>query len=267
MSGHTDGVRVVAIDWSGAARGARQAIWRAVVRDGSLVELANGLNRDEVIAWLIDQVKEEPNLVAGLDFAFSFPEWFCREHNATDGSAVWRLAAQQGEHWLAECPEPFWGLPGFRRPDLGARSHFRRTEQEIRDAGHGLPKSVFQIGGAGAVGTGSIRGMPHLTRLRDAGFSIWPFTDLGKPLIVEIYPRVLIGAALANTANARRGYLLPHQPRFDEGLLALAVASRDAFDAAVSALVMSSHVDGMASLPSLDTVEGWIWRRTIRFTE
>ena len=111
-----------------------------------------------------------------------------------------------------------------------------------------------------------IRGMPHLTRLRGAGFSIWPFTDLGKPLIVEIYPRVLIGAALANTANARRGYLLPYQPRFDEGLLALAVASRHAFDAAVSALVMGNHLGRFASLPSLNTVEGWIWQPTIDFT-
>ena len=154
-------MRVVAIDWSGAAQGAQQAIWRAVVQDGSLVELANGLNRDEVVEWLIAQVEDESNVVAGLDFAFSFPEWFCHAHGATDGPTVWRLAAEEGERWLAECPEPFWGPPGFRRPDLGTRSHFRRTEQGIRDAGHGLPKSVFQIGGAGAVGTGSIRGMPQ----------------------------------------------------------------------------------------------------------
>ena len=100
----------------------------------------------------------------------------------------------------------------------------------------------------------------------EAGFSIWPFTDLRKPLIVEIYPRVLIGAALANTVNARRQYLVPHQPRFDEGLLASAVASRDAFDAAVSALAMSNRAERFASLPSLNTVEGWIWRPADPFT-
>ena len=37
------------------------------------------------------------------------------------------------------------------------------------------PKSVFQIGGAGSVGTASLRGMPVLQRLREAGFAVWPF--------------------------------------------------------------------------------------------
>ena len=36
------------------------------------------------------------------------------------------------------------------------------------------PKSTFQIGGAGAVGTGSLRGMPHLLTLREAGCAVWP---------------------------------------------------------------------------------------------
>ena len=52
---------------------------------------------------------------------------------------------------------------------------------------------MFQIGGAGAVGTGSIRGMPHLLTLADSGFTIWPFVSGGLPTVVEIYPRALTG--------------------------------------------------------------------------
>src|SRR6202012_1913196 len=36
-------------------------------------------------------------------------------------------------------------------------------------------KSPFQIGGSGSVGTGSLRAMPALLRLREAGFRVWPF--------------------------------------------------------------------------------------------
>lgn len=51
----------------------------------------------------------------------------------------------------------------------------RRTDRERPAVGGIRPTSGFQIGGAGAVGTGAVRGMPMLARLRAAGFAIWPF--------------------------------------------------------------------------------------------
>ena len=62
----------------------------------------------------------------------------------------------------------------------------------------------------------------------------------------------------------QRAALLDEQfPGLDRELRALAVASDDAFDAAVTALVMAAHCDEFSEL-ALPTeraarLEGWIW--------
>ena len=131
----------------------------------------------------------------GLDFAFGFPAWFAGELGAREIEDVWRHAATEGERWLRDCAPPFWGRPGCGRPALP--SHFRLSELALKG-----PKSVFQVGGAGAVGTGSIRGMPLLLRLREAGFAIWPFHE-GSPRVVEIYPRAFLRHLRHSSAAAR----------------------------------------------------------------
>ena len=68
-------------------------------------------------------------------------------------------------------------------------------------------KSTFQIGGAGSVGTGSLRGMPHLRRLRQAGFSIWPFHSASPWTVMEIYPRLLTGPVHKSSHEHRARYL------------------------------------------------------------
>jgi len=68
---------------------------------------------------------------------------------------------------LAAAP-PFWGHQGSKR-QLSADQQFRLTELALIERGL-QPKSVFQLGGAGAVGTGSLRGMRHLLQLQAAGF-------------------------------------------------------------------------------------------------
>ena len=74
------------------------------------------------------------------------------------------------------------------------------------------PKSPFQIGGSGSVGTGSLRAMPFLLRLREAGFQTWPYEDakLGvkpAPLLVEMYTRLMTGAVAKSNESARKAYL------------------------------------------------------------
>jgi hypothetical protein len=102
---------------------------------------------------------------------------------------------------------------------------------------------VFQIGGSGAVGTGSVRGMPQLLALRAAGFAVWPFDSPRLPrvpLAIEIYPRAMYGREVVKSRGTDRRRVL--RQRFADQpakLLARAGASEDAFDAAVSALVMS----------------------------
>lgn len=247
--------RTIAIDWSGARTGARKTIWVAEAVDGGITFLENGRDREQVAAWLNDQ---SGPLVVGLDFAFSLPAWFLRERGFDTAPDLWRtLAEGAAERWLADCPHPFWGRPGVRKP-VGIE-HWRQTE---RKSGHN-PKSVFQIGGAGAVGTGSLRGMPVLHSLRERGFAVWPFDALADRTVIEIYPRTLTGPVIKSDALARRRYLDEHDIALNDAARDVVVSSEDAFDAAVSALAMDAHKDALQSLgPTTDEterLEGIIW--------
>src|SRR5687767_11355506 len=72
------GVRVIAVDWSGALLNAQQKIWLAEVVDGQLVRLENGRDRPALTIHLIEQAKADPQVVVGLDFAFSLPAWYLK---------------------------------------------------------------------------------------------------------------------------------------------------------------------------------------------
>jgi hypothetical protein len=249
---------VVAVDWSGKRSGAAEAIWLARVRDGRLVELENGRTPVGVIERIVELGRENGAVVAGLDFAFSFPEWYLDERGWRGGQDVWTAIAHEADAILAECPPPFWGRPGYR--EVHGRERARRTEQEMA----GRPKSVFQIGGAGAVGTGSLRGMPRLLRLAEAGWSIWPFDTPAWPCVVEIYPRLLTGAVVKGRHRDRLAYLNDHFGDQPEAMRERAAGSEDAFDAAVSALVMARHGADLGRLTraaqdSLYAREGRIW--------
>jgi len=256
--------RVIAVDWSGARSGAKSRIWLADVCGGRLTRLESGRTRREVIAYLIEVARIDPDLVVGLDFAFSFPRWFAKREGATSVEECWDLVAEHGEDWLAECEPPFWGRPGKRRSDLPEEDHYRCTELRAGKAEGASPKSVFQIGGAGAVGTGSIRGMPHLANLAAEGFSIWPFHEIRIPTVIEIYPRLLTGPVNRSDFCERRAHLAAEcSPEIGGGLACKAASSEDAFDAAVSAVVMSRHIDEIAALTrfedQVELIEGAIW--------
>jgi hypothetical protein len=175
--------RILAVDWSGARTGEHRSIWLAEAVDGRLVRLEGGRGREELVAHLLEEAERDPELVVGLDFAFSLPEWFLRTQGIDVVSNAWDLVSCEAEAWLADPQPPFWRTR--KVPGEG----FRRTELECG----GAPKSVFQLVGAGQVGTGSLRGMPFLPRLRER-FAIWPFDEPRLPLLVEIYPRLHLDA-------------------------------------------------------------------------
>src|SRR5262249_26852811 len=112
-------------------------------------------------------------------------------------------------------------------------------------------------------GTGSLRGMPLLDALQHAGARIWPYDAHGTPVVVEIYPRLLTGAVRKSSAAARAALLAERYPSLDAGHAQAARMSEDAFDAAVSALVMIEHVAELVALPpetdALLRLEGRIW--------
>ncbi|MHB8377500.1 MAG: hypothetical protein ACYDEB_11165 [Dehalococcoidia bacterium] len=256
-----DAFRVVAVDWSGARTGAEKRIWLAEVIDGALLRLECGRDRDAMAAHLIALARDPRPMVVGLDFAFSMPAWYLRRLGVRDAQDLWARASVDGERWLAACEPPFWGRPGKPRPAL--RGAFRVTESTCAAVGGVRPKSVFQIGGAGAVGTGSLRGMPLLLALHRAGLSIWPFDAPAAHSVVEIYPRVFTGPVAKSRADARVAHLRAHFGALPPPMLACAASSEDAFDAAVSALRMWEYRDALASLhPARDPLtqlEGAIW--------
>jgi hypothetical protein len=260
----TERPRVIAVDWSGAAHGAERRIWLAEASPGgqALVRLESGRDRAALVRHVIEESARTPRLVIGLDFAFALPAWYCYQLGLQSAADVWARVARDGEAWLTACAPPFWGRPGRARPVLGG-SPLRWTERVVpRTAGVG-PRSVFQVGGAGAVGTGSLRGMPLLHVLVQAGATVWPCQAGGWPLVVEIYPRLLSGPVVKSRASARAAHLAGAYPALGGAERRLAIASEDAFDAAVSALVMAAWVDDLARLPPEPDprlrLEGRIW--------
>ena len=305
--------RIVAIDWSGRvdAPGQRRHIyaasWTAAealpptaqkrAREhgrAGVVQLTNGRTRDETATWLIDLSRSTPRMVVGFDFCFSFPEWFVQgEHGCSTGPEFWRLVNEQhGERWLApgQTDPRFWGKPG-KRPAEFSGHHLHRmlraadinckltayipdAERAARIRGI-TPKSVFQIGGSGSVGTASLRGMPILLRLRRAGFRVWPFDQpqlsgaTPAPLVVEMYSRLNTGPVHKSNPSARAAYLLAKRnsdatyTQLSPEVLRRARRSEDAFDALVSCMAMVEHRSTFAHLPPpLDpkyVIEGWTW--------
>jgi hypothetical protein len=252
-------VEVIAVDWSGKQTRAEESIWLAAVHNGQLASLENGRSREDLVDHLIELAEDEPHTVIGLDFAFSFPRWWCQERGWSDVRDVWVAMANDGERLLQACEAPFWGRPGKPNPSARDRG-YRRTE--LADA-EGA-KSIFQIGGAGAVGTGSVRGMACLLRLAQRGFDVWPFGPTGWPRVVEIYPRLLTGLVNKSSWSDRHSYLQRQFSSQPATFLERAAGSEDAFDAAVSALVMASHADYLETLMATRApdfaIEGKIWR-------
>jgi len=272
-------------------------VWTAPKDSTSLakIKLENGRTREELMEWLIELARETPRMVVGFDFSFSYPAWFLEEHGITSAPEFWQCVADgQGEKWLhEECEDVrFWGKAGKQRDGkkpaefcgefahrmlrkaetaLKVRAVIKDPIQAAKIAGI-APKSVFQIGGAGAVGTASLRGMPGLLRLQEAGFRVWPFhkPDLArKPLVVEIYTRLMTGPVVKSSETARREYLTKKRKEsaifatLSRAVLEKARGSEDGFDALVTALVMAEHRSEFSKLrqtrDAIFLMEGQTW--------
>lgn len=254
-------MRAIAVDWSGAADPAaqRRAIWTAEAVDGSLRSLTAGRTRAQTVADVLRRV--DADTVVGLDFGFSFPAWWVRRCGAADGPSMWEVALAEGERWLTACAPPFWGRSGRRRPAPSAdEPEYRRTELAV-PPGARRPKSVFQVGGAGSVGTGSIRGMPALRRMRQAGVAVWPFDPwpADGPVVVEAYPRWCTGPVVKSRAADRAAHLAAAWPRLTRRLAAVAGGGDDAFDAACTALVLSVSARPDVPVDAVDRLEGRVF--------
>ena len=300
--------RVVAVDWSGdKGPGQRKKIWAGVwtrhpqgkVGGGKII-LEDGRSREELAAWLIAMAAKTPRMVVGIDCCFSYPAWFLRERGCADVFDFWRhVVSGHGERWLGvDCPDDerdprFWGRPHKRPAEFcghGYHTMMRRTDMEnkVEQALAGgdparaalmrgiQPKSPFQVGGSGSVGTGSLRAMEWLLKLHDAGFRVWPFekstlaAKSPQPLLVEMYTRLLTGPVKKANPLARAEYLKLKRQQdtlynaLTRPILAKAEGSEDAFDALVCCIEMvrwqAEFSRLCATLNPTTKLEGETWR-------
>ena len=249
-------LRVFAVDWSGAARYEDRHLWVAEVDPaaGRVVALAPA-TRAGAADQLLAAAARDGGVVAGLDFSFSLPAWWLRANGIGSAAELW-ADGERLEGWLATCRPPFWGRPGRPRPGLPLHLEYRRTEL----AAPRRPGSTFQIGGAGAVGTGSLRGMPQLARLRAAGMAVWPWDPWDPPVVAEVWPRLGLGRVVKSSAAGRAAWAEAHGASLDARAAACVRASADALDAAAAALHLAERAHRPRPRPVGEDValEGWI---------
>ena len=280
VGGSAGSTTCIGIKWSGVAdpKKAGAKIWRAVVRDGELVFLGNGLGQHATGSWLVEVAEASPTMVVGADFGFSLPDWYMQDqglHSATD---LWDLCAGVesakgvGSQWPRSLPPPFWGPHIRPKPELDPGQRWlRRTEEQVATLTGASPKSVFQLTGAGSVGSQSMRGMPVLKLLRESGFAVWPMDDAAQQMVIEVYVRSLInwlapGSADGSLAEAHVAIMQSNSAAFSgpQGRWRATLAQTPpAFEAAIIAWALWRGRDAIARLGTapdpVSRLEGKIW--------
>lgn len=212
---------IVTVDWSGGnAKGIKPsagAIWASVMRNG-IQDLPHYFaSRQAVEPWLEAIIETELSanrrLMIGFDFAFGYPtnaaERIC---GSPDPLAYWdwldaritddlkdnnRFDVAGDINAMFDGIGPFWGnglqrdIPHLPRKGLARSAHGFDEKRLVEQRARGT-FSVWQLSGAGAVGSQVLMGLPVLSRLRHhfAGqITVWPFEPLDKPVaLVEIWP-------------------------------------------------------------------------------
>lgn len=215
----------VIVDWSARSapspvKPSKDAIWIGVAREGG-VKTTYLRTRAAAEAWLVAFLGAETaagrRALVGFDFPFGYPagvaktvcgeadalslwNWFAREVEDGADNANNRYDVAAKINRLYPGVGPFWGTPGAKEiADVPARGNDRTGDHPPeRRACEGVAKgakTVWQLAGAGAVGSQVIMGLASLQRLRSAiaDVAIWPFqTGWAAPdsghVIAEIYP-------------------------------------------------------------------------------
>lgn len=242
---------VIMLDWTGGndtgARPRKDAIWAGLVRDGQSDEPVYLRNRTLAETWITatldDEMRAGRRVCVGFDFAFAFPAGFATAlTGSNDPLALWGWFAQRVEDAPGHNNRfdlaaginrgfpgigPFW-FNGLRRdiadlPRKGnARTFCWTPERRATETAARGSFACWQLGGAGAVGSQIIMGVPVLSRLRHrfgARIGVWPFEPPDREItLIEVWPS-LIASAVGDLAQ-------PHEikDRAQVRLLARAVA-------------------------------------------
>ena len=220
---------VVMVDWSGGnghgPTPRKDAIWACVARGGEAEAPVYLRNRQVAEDWLSGLLASERadgrRVLAGFDFPFGYPDgvakmvtgqadpfamWHWLEDRIEDSpkrNNRWQVAAQVNQ--LFPGVGPFWGngtktdVPDLPRKGRartpGLVAEYRRVERAAKGT-----FSVWQLSGAGAVGSQVLMGLPVLARLRRRfGARVWPFELCdGAIVFAEIWPSIINAAVTAH---------------------------------------------------------------------
>lgn len=227
MSGRFD--TIVMVDWSGGnghgPTPRKDAIWACVARGGAAEAPVYLRNRQVAELWLSELLASEGadgrRVLAGFDFPFGYPQgvaarvtgradpfalWEWLEDRIEDSPKCnnrWQVAAEVNR--LFPGVGPFWGngtktdIPDLPRKGRartpGLVEEYRQVERAVKGT-----FSVWQLSGAGAVGSQVLMGLPVLARLRRRfGAKVWPFELCdGSIVFAEIWPSLINAAVKAH---------------------------------------------------------------------
>lgn len=229
---------VAVLDWSAAStpKRGRDSIWLGVA--GPRGTTAENLPTRALAAARLDALVQQTRdtgtrLLIACDLSFGFPEGFAPALTGQRAAlAVWDWLATHirddsaNRHNLREVAAqanalfagggPFWGngaradVPGLprRKPALpDGLEEFRLTERNARALGM-VPKSCWQLAGAGAVGAQNLVGLPVLAGLRarhQGAVGVWPFEAADTTVVlVETYTALVDDAVRARDAATVR---------------------------------------------------------------
>lgn len=200
---------ILMVDWSGGndrgATPARDAIWTCLNGADPMYHR----NRQVAETYLCDILDQERavgrRVLAGFDLCFGYPaglaqtligkndplalwDWFeTRVQDSPKGNNRFDLAAEINRHFPGV--GPFW----FNNLNRDIADLPRKASERH---GHGLPEaratdqgafSPWQLGGAGAVGSQVIMGLPTLSRLRkryQSDLAVWPFQPADAQIVL-----------------------------------------------------------------------------------
>lgn len=157
----------------------------------------------------------------GMDLETKFPwaamhDYLASKVREREDNSNARFALAAGLNYaISKGPHPFWGSPkkdvaatlSMKKGDFsapGSLPEHRLSERWIRQNFKANPKSVWQLMGAGSVGSQAMLGIPTVAYLRDRiqNSQIWPFEtglqtltpetlESTSCVLAEIYPSTL----------------------------------------------------------------------------
>jgi len=290
----------VMVDWSASAspKTGKDSIWIGVLKKDVRFRLAfeahNPATRAEAMKLLgsvLTELKRKgERTLVGFDFNFGFPRGTARalQLKQADWSGLWAFLgkelvdkptnvnnrfgiANKMNRLMTNKALPFWGCPpkdaqtwlSVTKPDgwPGETPALRHTETACAGPGRPPAKSVWQLFGAGSVGSQTLVGIPHVKALLDergAAARVWPFQTGWKALkeedleglevlFAEIYPPLVDPKAEAGEIvdKAQVRALCEHFARLDEAdKLGAAFGPKDAKQEKLREVV--------------ETEEGWV---------